>query len=66
MFTSRTSPPGQDRFLWVKGILFLIGIGLLLAGIRLEQSWLVWSAIAVLGIAFAFRFFSKNEDNRAE
>ncbi len=66
MSTSKTSQPGQDRFVWVKGILLLIAIGLLLAGIRLEQSWLVWSAIAILGIAFVFRFFSRNEDNRAE
>ena len=59
LFASRRRRKGPDRFLGLKIAMLAVAAGLLLFGIRLERSWLVWAAIAVLTVGFALRLLPR-------
>jgi hypothetical protein len=56
-----TEPPtGRARRggLGTRVRLFAVGAGLGVGGIALENRWLIWGAILVLGAGFALRFLA--------
>jgi hypothetical protein len=46
--------------------LFAVGAGLGVGGIALENRWLIWGAILVLGAGFALRFLADSADPPSE
>lgn len=56
VFVSR-SRRGPDRFVRIKLSLFVAAGVLIVLGVRLEISWLIWGAVVMLLIAVALRFF---------
>jgi hypothetical protein len=46
--------------------LFAVGAGLGVGGIALENRWLIWAAILVLGGGFALRFLGESVGPRRE
>ncbi len=70
MLITRRSTTGSDKFTIYKTLLLVVGLAFFLVGIRLEQSWPVWVAVAFVGIAFLLRFVPgstgmKSEERRA-
>lgn len=59
MFLASRSRRGADRFLAWKTVLLLVGIGLGLLGMRLENRWIVSAAIAVVLVGFGLRFLPR-------
>ncbi len=54
---------GPDRYLQWKVAALGVGAALLLFGIKLEAGWLVWAAIAVLGLGFVLRFLPQRDQD---
>lgn len=52
-----------DRFLPWKVRALVIGAALALAGMGLDQSWLVWSGIGVLALGLLLRFLPEPDDS---
>jgi hypothetical protein len=69
VFVSR-SRGGPDRFFRIKLILFVAAGVLIVLGVRLETSSLIWGAVGMLLIAVGLRFFRQpnrvgaNDDGR--
>ncbi len=56
LFASRRSSGGDPLYPW-KALALVTGVVLFLAGIRLQQGWLTWVGMGVLGVALAQRVF---------
>lgn len=65
IFLSR-SPGGPDPYLeWKVGI-FAVGAVLGLAGIALDERWLVWAALAVLAAGFVLAALGRLAERASE
>ncbi len=65
MTTEPTEKRARGGLAW-RVRLFAIGAGLGIGGIALENRWLIWAAILVLGGGFALRFLSESTGRRPE
>lgn len=59
VFVSR-KPSGPDRYLPWKIAMLAVAAALFLSGVRFEQRWLVWGAIAALAVGFLLRFIPRH------
>lgn len=64
MFFASRERKGPDRYYPAKLMLFIVGAGLLLLGIRLEWNWVVYVAIGVLVVAGLLRFLPHSSQDR--
>jgi uncharacterized membrane protein YhaH (DUF805 family) len=55
MFLPSRGRKGRDRYYPAKLAVFIVGTVLLLAGIRLDNGWLINGAITVLAVAVLIR-----------
>jgi uncharacterized membrane protein YhaH (DUF805 family) len=63
MFLPSRGRKGTDRYYPAKLVIFIVGVALVLTGIRLHKSWLVNVAIGVFAVAFLLRFLpQKSKD----
>jgi len=56
MFLPSGGRKGPDRYYTAKLAIFVVGVVVMLAGIRLDKGWLVNVAIGVLAVAVLLRF----------
>ncbi len=54
LFASRRSSGGDSLYPW-KALALVTGVGLFLAGVRLQQGWLTWVGMGALGVALVLR-----------
>lgn len=55
--------PGDERFLHVKILLFVLGAGVGLAGMATNRIWLVNIGIGILVIGFILRLIKQRHDD---
>jgi len=65
LFFADRSNRTDDRYLVWKVRMFAIGATLGLAGMFLDQKWLVWAAIVVLVVGFFLRFLPPASSSEA-
>lgn len=53
---------GRDRYLAWKIVTFAVAAVLFFWGVRFEQRWPVWGAIAALVVGFSLRFLSRRRE----
>ena len=56
MFRLDREPRGEDPLLLVKMTLFVVAAAIAVVGMALQQSWVIFGAIVLLGVAFLLRF----------
>jgi hypothetical protein len=66
MFFASRGHQGPDPSLRIRTALFIVGVGLVLAGMRVEKPWAVNIGIAVLGVAVAVRIVTRWRASRRE
>lgn len=64
MFFPSRERKGPDPYYPAKLVLFIVGTGLLLTGVRLERDWMIYVAIGVLVVAGLLRFLPRGSEDR--
>ncbi len=67
LFASRSSRGGDPLYRW-KALALVTGVGLFLAGVRLQEGWLTWVGMGLFGVALLLRALGKTggrEDGKA-
>ncbi len=59
MLWASRSRRGPDRFYRLKLALFVLAGALILLGVRLENTWVIWSAVGVLLLAVGLRVLGR-------
>jgi hypothetical protein len=69
MFRPDRAPRGEDPMLLAKMIIFVIAAIVAIAGMVMNQPWVIFFAIIILGIGFLLRFIrvpGRREDEPGE
>jgi hypothetical protein len=61
LFASRKPSGGDSLYPW-KALALITGVGLFLAGVRLQQGWLTWVGMGFFGVALVLRVFRGTKD----
>ena len=67
MFLPSRGRPGPDPHLRLRTALFLVGVGIILAGAQAHRRWAVWVGMGVLLVAVVVRLLThKRSDDEPE
>jgi hypothetical protein len=59
MFLPSRSRQGPDPYLRLRTALFLVGVGIILAGMQAHRRWAVWLGMGVLLVAVVVRLLTR-------
>jgi hypothetical protein len=62
MFLPSRGRQGPDPYLRLRTALFLVGVGVILAGMQAERGWAVWVGIGVLLGAVVVRLLTRKRE----
>ncbi len=59
MFLPSRGRQGPDPYLRLRTALFLVGVGVILAGMQAQRGWAVWVGMGVLLVAVVVRLLTR-------